>query len=66
MHRIVEKLLHTPTVRVKELAEAPDGVGYAAALRALFDLEVATRDPGALPGDAPLSGTVADAVGHVS
>ncbi|ABS02106.1 glutamyl-tRNA reductase [Kineococcus radiotolerans] len=65
VHRIVEKLLHTPTVRVKELAEAPGGVGYAAALRALFDLEV-TAQGGALPGDAPLSGTVADAVGHVS
>jgi glutamyl-tRNA reductase len=64
VHRIVEKLLHTPTVRVKELAEAPGGVGYAAALRALFDLEVAQG--GSLPGDAPLSGTVADAVGHVS
>lgn len=65
VHRIVEKLLHTPTVRVKELAEAPGGVGYAAALRTLFDLEVA-QGPGALPGDAPLSGTVADAVSHVS
>ncbi|WP_218885676.1 glutamyl-tRNA reductase [Kineococcus aurantiacus] len=64
VHRIVEKLLHTPTVRVKELAEAPGGVGYAAALRTLFDLEVGPT--GALPGDAPLSGTVADAVGRVS
>ncbi|GAB3456050.1 glutamyl-tRNA reductase [Kineococcus endophyticus] len=68
VHRIVEKLLHTPTVRVKELAESPGGVGYAAALRALFDLEVGPDRArgGALPGDAPLSGTVADAVGRVS
>ncbi len=66
VHRIVEKLLHTPTVRVKELAEAPGGVGYAAALRALFDLEVGAGGGGGLPGDAPLSGTVADAVGRVS
>ena len=38
VHRVVEKLLHTPTVRVKELAGGPDGAGYAQALRALFDL----------------------------
>jgi glutamyl-tRNA reductase len=38
VHRVVEKLLHTPTVRVKELAGSPDGAGYAQALRALFDL----------------------------
>lgn len=38
VHRIVEKLLHTPTVRVKELAV--DGQGdYARALRDLFDLD---------------------------
>ncbi|MFB9377456.1 glutamyl-tRNA reductase [Kineococcus gynurae] len=63
VHRIVEKLLHTPTVRVKELAEGPGGAGYAAALRALFDLEIAG---GSRAGDAPLSGTVGDAVGRVS
>ncbi|PPK93500.1 glutamyl-tRNA reductase [Kineococcus xinjiangensis] len=60
VHRIVDKLLHTPTVRVKELAEEPDGAGYAAALRALFDLDVTAV---ARVGEAPLSGTVADAVG---
>jgi glutamyl-tRNA reductase len=38
VHRVVEKLLHTPTVRVKELAGSPDGVSYAHALRELFDL----------------------------
>ncbi|WP_432573552.1 glutamyl-tRNA reductase [Kineococcus sp. SYSU DK005] len=67
VHRIVEKLLHTPTVRVKELAEAPGGAGYAAALRALFDLEVAgAAGAGQRVGEAPLSGTVAEAVGRVS
>nr|WP_205705638.1 glutamyl-tRNA reductase [Kineococcus indalonis] len=67
VHRIVEKLLHTPTVRVKELAEAPGGAGYAAALRALFDLEVAgAAGTGQRVGEAPLSGTVAEAVGRVS
>ncbi len=39
VHRIVEKLLHTPTVRVKEFAMEEGGSGYAAALRELFDLE---------------------------
>ncbi len=38
VHRIVEKLLHTPTVRVKELAVGGHGDGYAQALRELFDL----------------------------
>ncbi len=45
IHRIVEKLLHTPTVRVKELAG--EGADYAAALRELFDLD---------PGEAATSG----------
>jgi glutamyl-tRNA reductase len=39
VHRIVEKLLHTPTVRVKELAGDGQGGDYAQALRELFDLD---------------------------
>jgi glutamyl-tRNA reductase len=39
VHRIVEKLLHTPTKRVKEFATEAGGADYAAALRELFDLE---------------------------
>lgn len=39
VHRIVEKLLHTPTMRVKEFAMEGSGEDYAAALRELFDLE---------------------------
>jgi glutamyl-tRNA reductase len=42
VRRAVEKLLHAPTVRVKELANGPDGDGYAAALRMLFDLDPAS------------------------
>ncbi|MEP6463395.1 MAG: glutamyl-tRNA reductase [Frankiaceae bacterium] len=38
VHRVVDKLLHAPSVRVKELAERPGGDGYAEALRDLFDL----------------------------
>jgi glutamyl-tRNA reductase len=40
VHRVVEKLLHTPTVRVKELAGRSDGGSYAAALRELFELDL--------------------------
>ncbi|MEP6649405.1 MAG: glutamyl-tRNA reductase [Lapillicoccus sp.] len=39
VHRVVEKLLHTPTVRVKELTSNGHGEDYAAALRELFDLD---------------------------
>jgi glutamyl-tRNA reductase len=39
MSRVVDKLLHGPTVRVKELAGSPDGDSYATALRVLFDLD---------------------------
>lgn len=39
LHRVVDKLLHAPTVRVKELAGSPAGEDYAAALRVLFDLD---------------------------
>ena len=39
VRRVVDKLLHTPTVRVKELAAAPGGSGYAEALRELFGLD---------------------------
>jgi glutamyl-tRNA reductase len=39
VRRVVEKLLHTPTVRVKELTEAPAGLSYADALRELFGLD---------------------------
>jgi glutamyl-tRNA reductase len=42
VRRVVEKLLHSPTVRVKELATEPNGHGYAEALRELFDLDPAT------------------------
>ncbi len=38
VHRVVEKILHVPTVRVKELATRTDGAAYAGALRELFDL----------------------------
>ncbi len=39
MQRVAGKLLHAPTVRVKELAGSPGGDSYEAALRVLFDLD---------------------------
>jgi glutamyl-tRNA reductase len=39
--RVVDKLLHAPTVRVKQLAEEPGGQSYADALNKLFGLDPA-------------------------
>jgi glutamyl-tRNA reductase len=44
VRRAVEKVLHAPTVRVKELAATPGGDAYAAALRELFDLDPAAAE----------------------
>jgi glutamyl-tRNA reductase len=55
VRRVVDKLLHEPTVRVKELAADPGGTDYAGALRALFGLGIDAEVDG---------GTLADAV-HV-
>jgi len=41
VRRAVDKVLHAPTVRVKELAATPGGDSYAEALRQLFDLDPA-------------------------
>ena len=56
VHRVVDKLLHEPTVRVKELAGAPDGTDYAGALRALFGLGI---DAAVEAGSATLAEAVA-------
>ncbi|WP_338028211.1 glutamyl-tRNA reductase [Actinomadura graeca] len=66
VRRVVDKLLHAPTVRVKELASAPGGDTYADALRELFDLDpkapeaVARADMGdaGAPGGTAPSGPV--------
>jgi glutamyl-tRNA reductase len=39
VRRVVDKLLHAPTVRIKQLAEAGGGEAYADALRELFELD---------------------------
>jgi glutamyl-tRNA reductase len=60
VRRVVSTLLHTPTVRVKELSEAPDGLSYADALRELFGLDRAA--PAAVAVTPP---AVKDAVASV-
>ncbi|HEY6798790.1 MAG TPA: glutamyl-tRNA reductase [Kineosporiaceae bacterium] len=57
VHRVVEKLLHTPTVRIKQLAGAPGGTSYAEALRELFDLDL-----GAVDAVSSVNGVAAAAV----
>lgn len=55
LNRVAEKLIHSPTVRVREFAEDNGPVDYAAALRALFALEghnVALSDPDECPPEA--------------
>ncbi|OZM74753.1 glutamyl-tRNA reductase [Amycolatopsis antarctica] len=42
VRRVVDKLLHSPTVRVKQLAAATSGTDYADALRELFELDPQT------------------------
>ncbi|HET6627454.1 MAG TPA: glutamyl-tRNA reductase [Nocardioidaceae bacterium] len=39
VRRVADKLLHQPTVRVKELADAEGAISYAAALAELFSLD---------------------------
>ncbi len=61
LRRAVSTLLHTPTVRMKQLASDPDGTRYATALHRLFDLDPeaiealsAAQDAGADPTVAQL------------
>jgi glutamyl-tRNA reductase len=64
IRRVVDKVLHNPTVRVKELAADPGGPTYADALRELFALDPATVDAvTAAKAPAETSHTRADATG---
>ncbi len=53
VRRVVDKLLHAPTVRVKELAGSPGGQNYETALRELFDLDPRAVEAVSLPGELP-------------
>jgi glutamyl-tRNA reductase len=56
VRRVVDKLLHAPTVRVKQLASAPGGDSYAEALRELFELDPQAVDA-VSGGDLPIIAT---------
>jgi glutamyl-tRNA reductase len=68
VHRVVHKLLHTPTVQVKRLAGGPDGDSYARALRELFELDPQIPAAVAVPrsGDVlgALEAPVHNGLGH--
>jgi glutamyl-tRNA reductase len=54
VQRVVDKLLHAPTVRVKQLAETGSGQAYADALRELFALD--PQAPATVAGITPRRG----------
>jgi glutamyl-tRNA reductase len=56
VRRVVDKLLHAPTVRVKELAESPGGARYAEALHELFELDPRKAQAVSAPGLDELPG----------
>jgi glutamyl-tRNA reductase len=62
VRRVVDKLLHAPTVRVKQLASAPGGDSYAEALRELFELDPNAVDAVATAGELPLVATDFDTI----
>jgi len=57
----VDKLLHAPTVRIKQLASAPGGDSYAEALRELFELDQTAVDAVATAGELPVVSSRFDA-----
>ncbi|WP_077077706.1 glutamyl-tRNA reductase [Mycobacterium numidiamassiliense] len=61
VRRVVDKLLHAPTVRIKQLASAPGGDSYAEALRELFELDQTSVDAVATAGELPVVSTGFDA-----
>ncbi|MGH3949155.1 MAG: glutamyl-tRNA reductase [Pseudonocardiaceae bacterium] len=61
VRRVVDKLLHAPTVRVKQLAADPATTDYASALRELFDLDPAA--PAAVSNPAVVNAAVANFTG---
>lgn len=58
VRRVVDKILHTPTVQVKKLSSAGGSVNYAEALAVLFNLPAGSSAPvsrSVEPGDAGLA-----------
>jgi len=44
LHRVTQSLLHTPTLRAKELARTGDGAGYLQALHTLFGIDITENE----------------------
>jgi glutamyl-tRNA reductase len=61
MGRIADKLLHGPTVRVKELAGAPGAESYEMALRVLFELDPEAVDAVSAPDEDVLAWSLREA-----
>ena len=61
MGRIADKLLHGPTVRVKELAGSPGADSYETALRVLFELDPEAVQAVSAPGDNLLTWSLREA-----
>jgi glutamyl-tRNA reductase len=58
VRRVVDKLLHAPTVRVQQLARADGGEAYAHALRELFELNPQTTTAITTPLRSPSTVTL--------
>ena len=63
MGRIADKLLHGPTVRVKELAGAPGAESYESALRVLFELDPEAVQAVGRPDDEVLAWSLREVPG---
>ena len=49
LHRVTQSLLHTPTLRAKELARTGDGAGYVQALHTVFGIDITDAESAAHP-----------------
>ena len=49
LHRVTQSLLHTPTLRAKELARTGDGAGYVQALHTVFGIDITDTESAAHP-----------------
>jgi glutamyl-tRNA reductase len=55
LHRVTQSLLHTPTLRAKELARTGDGANYLQALHTLFGIDLTEAEPAAHTGPVRLT-----------
>lgn len=66
VRRVVDKLMHTPTVQVKKLTGQQGGGNYAMALQRLFDLPLGTPSGLYADTDIPSDLMVEDRVGRLN